>query len=182
MTLTAILVTHANEAGARAMLDDLLFGQSVPPDEVICVCTETPADVIDSLRADYDPLALFDTIDEVGDWGHAKRARGLELASGEWIAFFNDDDRYDSSYLARMLEAAADDVDAVYCAWNENPHCDFVKYQSTAGNFIVRTELARRIGWTGRHYEADGDFIDALVAAGARITKVDSLLYHHNAR
>jgi cytidyltransferase-like protein len=177
-SVSAIVVTHANPDGAYRMIGNLL-AQTRPPDEIILVATETPRGILNDL-ASYETIRV-ETIDEVGDWGHAKRAHGLELATGDWVGFFNDDDAYLDDYLERMLVAATGDVDVVYCEWNENPGCDFAIYQSTAGNFIVRRELAQKVGWTERRYEADGDFIEALKAAGASVGKVDEILYHHNA-
>jgi GT2 family glycosyltransferase len=179
VNFTAIVVTHANEQGVRKMLGNLIY-QTRQPDEIIVVCTETPGAVVARLREDF-PGVRFETIDEVGDWGHAKRAHGLALATGDWLGFFNDDDSYEADYLETMLdEAEADDVDVVWCAWNEQPRCAFRKYESTAGNFVVRASLAKQVGWTERCYEADGIFIDGLVAAGARTTKIEETLYHHN--
>lgn len=176
---SAIVVTHANPAGARRMLEQFET-QTRPPDEIILVATETPQDALDRLVADFHNLTIVETIAEVGDWGHAKRARGLDLATGDWLGFFNDDDAYADDYLEKMLVAATSDVDVVFCEWNENPGCDFAIYKATAGNFIVRRELAQRVGWAGREYEADGYFIEGLKAAGAAVVKVDELLYWHN--
>lgn len=183
MTITAVVVTHANPAGLRQMLDNLQ-AQTRKPDEVVVVCTHTEIGRVDYWR---DELGfgryVVASIPEVGDWGHAKRAAGLALATSEYVGFFNDDDSYDPAYLERMLAKAEElDADAVWCSWNENPGGGFRKFESTAGNFVVRRELAQAIGWSGRHYEADGDFIDALVARGARHFKVGELLYHHNAQ
>lgn len=182
MRFTAVVVTHANPSGLRRMLENLRT-QTRPPDEVIVVCTQTDVGRVDYRRAElgFDRFVVA-SIAEVGDWGHAKRDVGLRLATGDWVGFFNDDDSYDPAYLERMLDKATElDVEAVWCSWNENPGGDFRKFEATAGNFIVRTPLAQEIGWTGRHYEADGDFIDAIVASpGARTAKVGELLYHHN--
>lgn len=175
MTFTAVVVSHANERGLRTMLGNLLY-QTRKPDEIVVVCSDT--DDLARLSEDF-PGVVFLNAPDRGDWGHEKRAVGLDVASGEWIGWFNDDDSYDVAYLERLL-AHEEDGDAVYCAWNEQPHCEFRKYQSTAGNFVCRTDLARQVGWHGRSYEADGIFIDGLVAAGARVVRVDDVLYHHN--
>ena len=185
---TAIVVTHANPAGARRVVE-LLAAQTRPPDEIILVATETDPDALGELAGEHHNLTI-DTILEVGDWGHAKRARGLELATGDWLGFFNDDDHYAPDYLEKMLTAAAG-VDVVYCGWNENPGCDFEIYHSSAGNFIVSRELAQQVGWPTEKlpgdrvhpdgYLNDGHFIEALKSAGARVVKVNELLYWHNA-
>lgn len=176
MTLTAVLVCHANKAALEFAIEELL-SQTRPPDEIVVLASDTP---LEELRETYPEVRFVERENEE-DWGHGKRAAGIELATGEWIGFFNHDDAYDPTYLERML-SAADGHDVVYCAWNEQPGCDFSIYRSTAGNFVVRAGLAKRVGWMSRRYEADGDFIEALKAEGARVARVDDVLYHHNAR
>lgn len=176
-TVTAVVVTHANPVGAYRMVGNLL-AQTRPPDEILVVATETRRETLDDL-ARYETVRC-EMISEVGDWGHAKRAYGLELATGDWVCWCNDDDAYRDDYLEKMLVAATSAVDVVFCEWNENPGCDFAIYKSTAGNFIVRRDLAQRVGWSSREYEADGHFIEALKDAGAAAVKVDEKLYHHN--
>lgn len=176
MSVTAIVVSHANETGLRTILDNLLR-QTRPPDEIIAVCSDSN---VAAVRAGY-PSVTFHEQDNENDWGHAKRAEGLDRAASEWVGFFNDDDSYVDHYLEMMLgRAEAEDADVVYCAWNDCPHCAFIGWQSTAGNFLCRTELGRRVGWHGRYWHADATFIDALVETGARIERVDEILYHHN--
>jgi hypothetical protein len=176
VTFTAVVVSHANEPGLRSILGCLRY-QTRPPDETIALCSNTR---LPDLREDF-PDVTFLAVENQNDWGHEKRATGLAAASCDWVGFFNDDDSYSLDYLERMLAEAAE-ADAVFCEWNENPGCDFHIYRSTAGNFIVRAALAKKVGWRSRVYEADGHFIEALNAAGARVVKVPELLYHHNAQ
>lgn len=156
------------------MLGNLMY-QTRPPDEIIVLVSD-PGD-LEELKEDF-PLVTFHLEENRNDWGHEKRAKGLELANGEWVGFFNDDDSYSEQYLEKMLEDP--DADVVYCSWNTIPSCDFRLGSSTSGNYIVRTELARRVGYSDRHYEADGTFINALRSTARKIVRVSDLLYHHN--
>lgn len=174
MKFTAIIISHANETGLRSILGTVRY-QTRPPDETIAMVSGLD---LDDLREDFQDVT-FVRCDDKDDWGHDKRAAGIALASGEWIGFFNDDDSYQHDYLEKML-AAAGKHDVVFCEWNENPNCAFAIYQSTAGNFIVRTQIAKQVGWTSRVYEADGVFIEGLKAAGAGVVKIAERLYFHN--
>jgi hypothetical protein len=49
----------------------------------------------------------------------------------------------------------------------------------TRGSFLVRTELAQRVGYRHREYHADGLFVDDLMAAGAIAEHVPGVLYWH---
>jgi hypothetical protein len=172
--LTAIVTSHANERGLRSILGNLLY-QTCPPDEILAFCSDTP-DLL-RLREDF-PSVLFAGCENENDWGHAKRALGVVMAQGEWLGFFNDDDEYANDYIEKML-AAGGDNDVVYCAWNEQPLCHFHLGSSTSGNFIIRTELAQRVGYRHRAYEADGLFIEDVKNASARVARVDEILYTH---
>lgn len=177
-SFSAIVVSHDNEPGLRKMLGNLLY-QSKKPDETLVFVSGVNHPVFARLAEDF-PHARFHARENREDWGHEKRAEGLALASKDWLGFFNDDDSYDLRYLERMLDAGNDLADVVYCGWNTFERPEFKLGMSTSGNFIVRTPLAKRIGYGSRKYEADGHFIDALRLSGARISFVPEVLYHHN--
>lgn len=176
-SVTAIVTCHANEQGLRNMLGILRY-QTRPPDEILVYVSGVSAAVFARLTEDF-PDVHFSLVDDMEDWGHDKRATGLRDATSEWVGFFNDDDSYSRDYLEKML-TAGEGYDVVFCAWNEIPDCEFRGCSSTAGNFLVRTSLARQAGWEGRDYAADAHFIDALNVAGAVSVKVPEILYRHN--
>lgn len=186
-SFTAVVTSHENRAGLRCALEGLRAQTRAPEEILVFVSGLVPA-------RRCGATTLFPRPDR-NDWGHEKRAEGLGLATGEWVGWFNDDDSYDPRYVEVMMGRAEagvydpgleglcepDAVDVVFCDWNgPTEDCSFAYGSSTSGNFIVRTELARCVGWTSREYAADGIFIDALVAAGARVAKVPMRLYRHN--
>jgi len=184
VTFTAIVVSCGDEAGLRSILGQLRY-QTRPPDETIAVVSDTPN--VAQLREHF-PDVTFVEQEKAGDWGHQARATGLELATREWVGWFNSDDRYDPTYLEKMM-GASDGVDAAFCDWNDRPgDAYFGLYGSTAGNFIVRRVVAVGVGWptdmvsvSGMPpgYANDGRFIDAVVASGATYRKVPEFLYLH---
>lgn len=166
------------------MLGNLMY-QTRPPDETLVLVSGVPPHVTARLAEDH-PHATFRVCVDRQDWGHEKRAEGLSLARKDFVGFFNDDDSYDPTYIEKMM-AAVDGYDAAYCAWNVIPNCDFRLCSSTSGNFIVRTSLAKAVGYPtvrddeGRlAYSSDGLFINAIAAHGAVAPKVEELLYFHN--
>lgn len=178
MTVSAIVVSRSNEAGLRSMLE-CLTGQTRPPDEILCYCAGYTSQRFLSLVTDHPGVEFHQHVD-VPDFGHSARARGLAAASMEYVGFFNDDDWYEDTYLERML-AVMPGHDVVFCAWNEQPDCGFVGCQSTAGNFVSRRVLSVEAGWVASdRYENDAAHIDRLNELGARVVKVDDVLYHHN--
>jgi hypothetical protein len=141
----------------------------------------TPLDQLTDVTVTAEPHA--------GDWGHEARAHGLTQAAElecEWVTFWNADDHYEPTFIAALIDAA-EHTGADLAA------CDFTSHlfrgrrvrtaplvgSITSGNFIARTQLAARVGWNHRHYEADGQFIRDLITAGATFTRVPDVLYHH---
>ncbi len=178
MTFTAIVCSHAFEQGLRNILGCLQY-QIHPPDQTIVMCSDTPD--LARLREDF-PWAEFHEQENREDWGHEKRARGLDLATMDFVGWFNDDSNYSSRYIDRLLNTVDQfNMDVAYCDWTYIPNCHFGLGSSDCGNFIVRTDLAQKVGWTGRHYEADGEFIDRVGDATDRVVKVNECLYFHNA-
>ena len=93
--------------------------QTYPNVEVVVVddCSPTPLEsVVES--ADLRSLSAVRYLrNEENMGGNATRNRGIEAASGEFIAFLDDDDEWKPTKVARQVEAfreSADDVGLVY--------------------------------------------------------------------
>lgn len=173
MTFTAIVTAHAQDPSR--IMGNLLY-QTRKPDEILVLGSDVEG--WEKLERDF-PHARFVRCENRNDWGHDKRDRGIELAAGDYLGFFNADDRYDERYLEKLL-AVAEDADAVFCDWSGVADCSFGLCSSTSGNFIVRTAVARKAGYGDRFYEADGTFINRVAALANRVVKVPELLYFHN--
>jgi hypothetical protein len=180
MTFTAIVTAHAQDPSK--ILGNLMY-QTRKPDYVVVLHSDVDSLLIFKLERDLDgkfASICFLPRENREDWGHEKRAEGLELARGDAIGFFNADDSYDIHYVEKMMAEIEAGADAVYCAWNSIPNCTFGMASSTSGNFIVRTGLARIVGYTDRDYCADGRFIDKVRDHATHIHRVDDVLYFHN--
>lgn len=180
-TFTAVVIAHDSSPGP--IVRDLL-AQTRPPDEIL---------VFISVHKHAMRLTGFDGPVQVilvankNDWGHQKRAMGLDIATGDFIGWFNHDDSYEPTYLQALLGAAeAEDADVAFCNWshggrgnNIRQNTEFRGGDSTSGNWIGRTSLIREVGYVFRDYSADAHLIDA-VKPKAKIVKVEAALYHHN--
>ena len=183
MRISVIITSHDSYDGLLNALEQV-EKQTLAPYEVIAICSDL---TVSEQQAD-DLMDRCDLIIQPNrnDWGHEKRAMGLELALGDYIAFFNDDDFYSSKYLATLADyAERRNADIVAC--------DFVSHLApdgpnltmpavghvTSGNFIVRREIAQSVGYSHRHYQADGQFIEDLIGKGAKFIRVPRVLYVH---
>ena len=181
MTLTAVVTAH--DASPGPIVRNLL-AQTRKPDEILVFISAHKH----ALRlTGFDGLVQVFLVANKNDWGHQKRALGLELASGDFIGWFNHDDSYEPTYIEELLGAVErEDADVAFCNWSHggrgmdvNHACEFRGGNSTAGNWIGRTALIREVGYTNRDYSADAHLIDA-VRPKAKVVKVHKTLYNHN--
>lgn len=156
------------------------------------------------------------------DYGYDKRNRLLKMATSQYVGFFNHDDSYELNYIERMMNALAEtDADIAYCDWDEPnkamidgfrvlDKCKFRAFESTLGNFIVRTSMIQSIGGFPVNATSslissaalaaaaaarqgleinmgattlgwtDGLLITALGEMTSKIVHVEGVLYHHN--
>lgn len=153
-----------------------LLAQSRKPDEVIVLASDID---LEEIRKKHTGVSFY-AEPNLNDWGHAKRAKGLDLATKDYIGWFNHDDSYDPHYIAEMMWLAELGSDVVYCGWSENHNPQFRASNSTSGNYIVKVDVARKAGYTDRHYEADGTFIERISAITKSIKFLDGIMYYHN--
>ena len=153
---------------------DALLLQSKKPDEIIVLASDID---LEEARKRYTGVTFY-AEPNLNDWGHDKRAKGLDLATSDYTGWFNHDDSYDKTYIEKMMANKGSDV--VFCGWNKSSTPNFSAGSSTSGNYIVKTSYARTVGYKDRHYDADGTFIDGLAGQGGKITRVEEVLYFHN--
>ena len=153
---------------------DALLLQSRKPDEIIVLASDID---LEEARKRYTGVTFY-AEPNLNDWGHDKRAKGLDLATSDYTGWFNHDDSYDKTYIEKMMANEGSDV--VFCGWNKSSTPNFSAGRSTSGNYIVKTSYARTVGYKDRHYDADGTFINGLAGQGGKITRVEEVLYFHN--
>ena len=172
-TFTAIVTAHADELAMMRTVKSLM-DQTRAPDEIIVLAS----DISCNQAKEAYPKVSFCEEPNLNDWGHAKRAKGLDLATSDYTGWFNHDDSYDRTYIEKMMANEGNDV--VFCGWSKSSDPNFSAGSSTSGNYIVKTSYARNVGYKNRQYEADGTFINGLAGQGGKITRVEEVLYFHN--
>lgn len=134
-------------------------------------------------------IEWMQTEDHYADHGHSLRAIALNepKLNTEWLLWTNDDNYYVPTFLEWMLGAGEDhDLDLVMC---DMLH-DHREYQVLpaklkrghidVGAFIVRVELAKRIGFNHRDYAADWHFLEELLEEDISVGKMPAVLFVHN--
>lgn len=133
------------------------------------------------------------TAERYGNWGHELRSIGLNHVGTPWLMWTNDDNYYVPTFLERMLEAAGEhDLDMAICNMLHDSHGGQENYYHVLdaqlergkidiGCFIVRAEMAKQVGFNGRDYAADWQFVSELLeTCNPRVGKVSEVLCVHN--
>ena len=121
------------------------------------------------------------------DWGHYARDIGLNHACGELVCFLGSDSLVQPTYLERLSAPLRDAWDVSVCKIGHEKHGVIPKCfaiplptgEVDAMSFMVRTDIARRIGWIWKHYEADNAFLNAVLQSTPRWIFLDELLGQH---
>jgi hypothetical protein len=196
-TFAAVVVSCGNKEGLERTLHSLLHEQTQRPDEILLYAAGYGPAYSMKLDEQFPGVRLF-TPPPRGDWGHHDRADALGFVNSEWMGYFNDDDLYERDYIKIMMAAAWPAVcDVVHCHFDHvdnsgRLHAEIFGQHfhaihgacikgSNVGNFIIRTEVARSVGYpSDQVYENDGIFIDRVRDSGARVVGIPQLLFHHN--
>jgi len=107
--------------------------------------------------------------------GNAARAAGAWLATGDWLAYLDDDNTYLPGHIEAMVaEAARTGADLVCTAWRMPDGAVWGwtppgTNRTDASSFLHRRELLTLSCWQpGDGYASDGALIDRWVARGVR--------------
>ena len=175
-TTTAVIIGHEDREALIEAIQSVYL-QTLPPDEVIaCVCCMSPEYLVE-YGAD---IVVNDK--HQNDVGQRFCDYGLKLASKDYVWFYSSDDYYDDNWLASMQ---VEPTDIILGGFDSRlvgrvEHSQPIIGQVTRGSFLVRREFAQKVGYNGREYSSDGQFIRDLVEAGASHCSVDKVLYKHN--
>ena len=112
MTTFSVVVPLYNKGPhiERALASAL--AQSLVPLEIIVVDDGSSDGGYDWVKAQSNRLIRHEQRSEPGAGGYAARNRGIELARGEWIAFLDADDEWQSDHLAALAGALERSADA----------------------------------------------------------------------
>lgn len=206
MNISVCIATYRRAERLAALLYDLV-NQERLPNEVIVVDNDSAGSaraVVERRRQLGAPFPIHYDIQPVKNIS-LTRNRTVELASGDWIAFVDDDERAPAAWLKRLAEAvtrsAADGalgpvepivpLDAPawirrgrFYAWARMRTGTVIPLNKLRfGNVLLRGALLRdgpapfdpAYGLTGGE---DGDLLGRLVQRGARIVWCDEAVVH----
>ena len=121
-----------------------------------------------------DPRIIFyETATRVKNYGHPNRRmmlNDIQVNTDDFILITNDDNYYVPEYVRYMRQDAKSGVGIVYydCLHNYMSYEILKsKMQTNAidmGSFIVRADVAKKVGFTSNAFHADGIYAEACAA------------------
>lgn len=147
---------------------------------------------------DPERFQYIETAVRHNDYGHTLRSIGIEAARGEFVLITNGDNYYAPRFSEFVFEAiATHDLDVAlwdlvhshtrpggtvlssYSPFRVYP----LRYMVDIGSFLVRTELAQRVGFVDKSHDGDARYVEDLLTVtdrGLRIGKICKTLMVHN--
>ena len=123
------------------------------------------------------------------DWGHTPRQHGLDNATEEWVIMTGEDNYYVPEFVDIMLEESKNHH-FVYCDmvhnWTNRDYipilCKLQLGKIDIGNFMTKTNMAKKIKLKKEHEWADWYFVEEFKNKYkiAKYKKVNKVLYVHN--
>lgn len=140
-----------------------------------------------------DPRVIFiETKQRTGLWGHPNRRWALEELpeSEDYVLITNDDNYYVPRFVEFFREQCDEDVGIVYCdTVHSYLNYDVMKSEMRAsyidsGAFIVRMDIAKKVGFIHVHEQADGRYAERCATEclnrSLKIVYISRPLFIHN--
>lgn len=170
--LKIIVVAFRRPIRLRILIDCFLMQTCGDWEMHIIHDGEPPQNIINVMSLYDDPRITFEYTPQVnGKWGHPNRNMGLRripLSHRNFVLMTNDDNYYVPEFVNFFLrEARRASTGFVYCDTLHN----YIQYDVMdsqpkknhidMGAFIVRVDIAKKIGFNSVEFSADGIYAEA---------------------
>lgn len=115
-----------------------------------------------------DRVNYFESETRTKNYGHINRKVMLENmeSSKDFLLMTNDDNYYPPIFVEYFLREIKDDVGMVYCD-SVHSHFEYNHHKTKIqvdhidiGSFIVRVDIAKKVGFHGTEFNADGYYAE----------------------
>lgn len=147
--------------------------------------------LLQTFKALYPELIEFEMLPKrFNDYGHSLRAYGIQNAKCEYLLITNDDNYYVPTFVSEMITTIESNrSDMVYCnmlhshTFYKAPFRTYLKKGAIdIGAIVVRTELAKKVGWQDKSFAGDGTYCEELLQSkkDIKVRKIRKTLFVHN--
>lgn len=128
--------------------------------------------IVEKYQREGFDIEYIESEKRYNDWGHSLRAIGLEKATGTFVHWNNGDNIVLPPFVEVMLGGGfCDNMDIVHCDILHNYPINGKEPYNVLesrlmlncidmANFIIRTDIAKKVGFNHRNFAADGLFIE----------------------
>lgn len=154
----------------------------------------TPKEITDVVTEFQDKrLILCESKIRKGKWGHPNRKMMLDKIPCEPddpILLTNDDNYYVRTFVDKMLTGMTKAVGMIHCDMLHS-YTDYGIFKTQPrisgidmGAFVVRADIAKKVGFNSVKFEADGEYCEEVVKYckenNYRVLHIDKILFVHN--
>ena len=199
MTLSIVTVAYKRPEQIQILLRSFVVQTS--SDWTMHIIHDGPDEEIETILAAFTArwpqhFSYEFTEQRYNDYGHSLRELGIQKATGEYLLITNDDNYYVPIFVEKVLGVLAhsgfdgaivdmlhNEIDAGY---HKGPPYNFFDTKpeygwADIGSVVIRTEVAKQIGWRDKSHSGDGIYInDAGNVPGFRWAKIPQILFVHN--
>jgi hypothetical protein len=194
MTLHVIVTVFKRTLPLAGLINNFL--RQTKSNWMMHIIHDGPADddLIELVNSFNDPRIEFNSTPKVnGLWGFPNRNSELKkipLNHNDFVLITNDDNMYVPTFVEYFLRECKDGVGFVYC----NTIHNYMKYDILVsevrqdfidmGSFIVKLDVAKRVGFKQIFEQADGAYAVACAnycrIKKMNVVKINKCLYIHN--
>lgn len=193
-TLKVIAVAYRRPKELRLLISSFIC-QSFPNWELYIIHDgQTPEDV-SAVVAEFNDkrVVLCESKERKGNYGHPNRKmmlQKIEAGADDFILLTNDDNFYVRNFVEVMMSNATKTVGLLHCDMLHNYYnYDILITQPKInkidmGAFIVRADIAKKIGFNSTKFEADGIYCEDCVRYceknNYRVLHIEKVMFVHN--
>ena len=217
----SIIIPVFNAADRITKVMDSVMNQEYEDFELILVCDSCKDKTIDTIKSHYiypdevPSKANFEKVSEAGNITKYKkdkttiiisevefgndglsRSKGLDLATGEWVLFLDDDDWWLHEYCLSMIDQAVEQVkdtkDLIQFGFiwkgygyypsspnNKNKNGESFLYSNVWTKCFKRSFIGDT-RFPNVHSVSDAKFMDEIMSKAPRIAYLDYPIYYYN--
>lgn len=161
-----ICVAYERAIAMRGLIDCFLLQTNPNWELAIIHDGRASQDVLDTINLYSDYRIIFSESEQRNQqYGHPNRKMMLEkmeMSSEDFVLITNDDNYYAPVFVEYMLREINPNVGMVYCD-SVHSHFQYIHHKTQVrvdyidiGSFIVRIDIAKRVGFGGVAFNADG--------------------------